>query len=184
MDVSLLVKWWWKLKKEDSLWQEIVKIKYLKKKSIFDVSHKVSDWPVWADLLKVKDMYIQGRGIRIRNGPKTRFWYDPWLYDVPIYKIAPVLFILNKQKEVTVADIKTGIVQLTFSRWLSNELQTCLRLILDDVDSFQLQDDEDEVFWKLSKSKRFSVNQCMMPWPEMNMGMIISVSGKEKLPKK
>lgn len=55
------------------------------------------------------------------------------------------------------ADIKTGIVQLTFSRWLSNELQTCLRLILDDVDSFQLQDDEDEVFWKLSKSKRFSV---------------------------
>lgn len=85
---------------------------------------------------------------------------------------------------MTVADIKTGIVQLTFSRWLSNELQTCLRLILDDVDSFQLQDDEDEVFWKLSKSKRFSVNQCMMPWPEMNMGMIISVSGKEKLPKK
>lgn len=31
------------------------------KKSIFTVSHKVTDSTIWSDLLKVKDLYLQGR---------------------------------------------------------------------------------------------------------------------------
>jgi len=30
MNISLLYKWWWKLEKEDGLWQKIIKFKYLK----------------------------------------------------------------------------------------------------------------------------------------------------------
>jgi hypothetical protein len=52
MNISLLCKWWWKLEKEEGLWQEI--IKYLKHKSIHDVCHKLNDSPMWFDLLKVK----------------------------------------------------------------------------------------------------------------------------------
>jgi hypothetical protein len=29
MNISLLCKWWWKLEKEDGLWQQIIRHKYL-----------------------------------------------------------------------------------------------------------------------------------------------------------
>jgi hypothetical protein len=61
MNVSLLTKWWWKLYNEEGIWQKIIKFKYLKNKSILDVSHKQSDSAIWADLLKVKNIYLQGR---------------------------------------------------------------------------------------------------------------------------
>ncbi|TVU04426.1 hypothetical protein EJB05_49999, partial [Eragrostis curvula] len=45
------------------MWQEIVKRKYIKNKCIVQIKHRQSDSPVWADLLKVKDIYIRGRTI-------------------------------------------------------------------------------------------------------------------------
>ena len=73
MNVSLLTKWWWKLDKEEGLWQRIVKSKYLKNGSLLDVSHKQSDSAIWTDLLKVKDVYLQGRKRAVRNGKNTFF---------------------------------------------------------------------------------------------------------------
>ena len=75
----------------------------------FSVTHKATDSPIWYDLLKVKDVYLQGRGIAIKNGERTRFWVDPWLYDKPIMFIAPILYILCDQKDVNVADVKMVI---------------------------------------------------------------------------
>jgi len=71
MNVSLLVKWWWKLDNEEDVWQKIIKHKYLKSDSILDVSHKQSDSAIWADLLKVKDIYLQGRKKVVRDGKTT-----------------------------------------------------------------------------------------------------------------
>ena len=121
------------------------------------MSHKISDSPIWYDLLKIKDIYLQGRGIEIRNGEKTRFWYDPWLYDKPILLIAPTLFFLCDQKDISVADIKHSRIHVTFRRWLTDELLVCWNLIMGDVNDFQLQDVEDKVVWKFGKNKHFSV---------------------------
>jgi hypothetical protein len=71
MNLGLLCKWWWKLEREEGLWQEIVKSKYLHNKSIVSVTHKQTDSPIWYDLLKVRDIYLQGRGIRFKNGEKN-----------------------------------------------------------------------------------------------------------------
>lgn len=65
LNISLLSKWWWKLEWEDGLWQDLVKAKYLAKDSIHTVSHKLHDSPMWYDLLKVKDLYLRGRTIKI-----------------------------------------------------------------------------------------------------------------------
>lgn len=146
MNISLLAKWWWKLESEEGLWHEIVKFKYLRKNCIFSVSHKASDSPIWADLLKIKDCYLQGRGIKIRNGHKTRFWLDPWLYGIPICDITPVLFILCEQKNVSVADVKSGKIQIFFTRWLINDLQTCWNTIMSDASDFHLQESDDVVY--------------------------------------
>ena len=107
------------------------------------------------DLLKVK--YLLGRAIGIKNGLKTRFWSIPWLYDEPISKITPILFTLSEQKEICVADEKSEGTSMTFRRWLPPELQSCWDMILSDVHSFDLQDSNDVILWKLEKSRKFSV---------------------------
>ena len=67
-------------------------------KSIHEVSHRHNDSQMWYDLLKIKDIYLQGRVVTIRNGEKVRFWLDVWLYDEPLCKIALVLFELCDNK--------------------------------------------------------------------------------------
>lgn len=73
MNLSLLCKWLWKIDKEQGLWQRIIKFKYLTHASITSVNHKASDSPVWADLLKIRNIYLQGRKMIIGNGEKTLF---------------------------------------------------------------------------------------------------------------
>jgi hypothetical protein len=84
MNINLLCKWWRKLEVEDGLWQQIVRFKYLNTESICTVSHRQSDSPIWSDLLKIKNVYLQGRKIETRNGKNTLFWLDSWLYDKPL----------------------------------------------------------------------------------------------------
>ena len=57
-NISLLVKWWWKLETQDGLWQKIVKAKYLRNKTVASVKPRISDSPSWKNLLKVKDTYF------------------------------------------------------------------------------------------------------------------------------
>jgi len=71
--------------------------------------------------------------------------------------IAPTLYILCDQKEINVADVKGGDVQITFRRRLTEELQLCWDGIMTDVDRYQLQDSEDLVVWQIGKTKKFSV---------------------------
>lgn len=54
LNISLLCKWWWRLKNENGTWQEIIKKKYLQKKNIHNVSKNIGDSPIWHDLLQVK----------------------------------------------------------------------------------------------------------------------------------
>lgn len=61
LNISLLAKWWWKLENENGLWQDLVKQKYIKNKCLSQVKHRQNDSPVWSDLLKVRDVYLQGR---------------------------------------------------------------------------------------------------------------------------
>jgi hypothetical protein len=71
MNISLLCKWWWKLENRDGLWQDIIKFKYLKNASICTLRHRHNDSPIWSDLLKVRDIYLQGRKIEVKNGKKN-----------------------------------------------------------------------------------------------------------------
>lgn len=156
MNISLLCKWWWKLEKEDGLWQKIVQFKYLKNKSIHDVGHKLNDSPMWYDLLKVKNIYLQGRSISSKNGELTRFWMNPWVYKEPLYLSHPVLFELCENKGVTVAQAMNGTA-ITFRRWLFDELRTIWNKILNNSNSFLLKSDSDVIFGSLENSGKFSV---------------------------
>lgn len=119
MNLSLLCKWWWKLEVESGLWQDIVKHKYLRKDSILSVKHKQTDSPICADLIKIKEVYLQGRKMRVKSGKSTLFWKDVWLYSEPICMLSPDLFKLCEQKEASIFQIVSGTVSMTFRRWLT-----------------------------------------------------------------
>ena len=157
MNISLLSKWWWKLENEKGLWQEIIRYKYLKKDTIHSVTHKLSDSSVWYDMLKVREIYLQGRTVGIRRGNLTRFWKDAWMYQQPICEIAPVLFELCDQKEVTVEQVRSGEVTFTFRRWLPQDLRASWEHIRRDAYSFPLDAESDRILWLLEKKKKFSV---------------------------
>ena len=44
-NISLLVKWWWKLDTQQGLWQDIVKARYLRNKTMAFVTARFSDFP-------------------------------------------------------------------------------------------------------------------------------------------
>jgi hypothetical protein len=53
----------------------VIKAKYLQSDGVGTVILKMGDSLVWADLLKVKQIYLRGRQI-IKNGKQTLLWKD------------------------------------------------------------------------------------------------------------
>jgi hypothetical protein len=74
-----MCKWWWKLETQDGMWQQIVKKKYLRNKTVASVKPRVSDSPCWKSILKVKERYFEGRQVILNRGDVVRFWLDPWI---------------------------------------------------------------------------------------------------------
>jgi len=183
MNISLLCKWWWKLEKEDGLWQQIVKIKYMKQQTIHDVNHRLYDSPMWNDLLKVKNIYLQGRGISVENGCLTRFWLDPWLYNEPIAVIAPVLFELCENKNISVAQAVGG-GQISFRRWLFGELRVAWENIWRDAANFRLSSIDDSVIWTLGKRGTFNVKSIYNALSNFSSGIYYKKIWKGKIPEK
>lgn len=56
---------------ESGLWQTIVTHKYLRKDTISSVKHKQTDSPVWSNLLKIKNVYLQGWKVSVKDGKIT-----------------------------------------------------------------------------------------------------------------
>lgn len=94
---------------------------------------------MWADLLKVKNIYLQGRAVSISDETKARFWHDPWLFSEPIASLAPVLFALCENKDIFVAQALQG-TSITFRRWLHLELWLEWDEIWRKATNFQLTD--------------------------------------------
>lgn len=45
MNISMLMKWWWRLETEEWLWQDIVKAKYVKGRPIGNIKKRATDSP-------------------------------------------------------------------------------------------------------------------------------------------
>jgi hypothetical protein len=73
MNISLLCKWWWALDNEDGLWQEIVRSKYIQNTPISLVQNRMSDSPIWKDLMKIRHIFLRGREYKMGNGKSMSF---------------------------------------------------------------------------------------------------------------
>jgi hypothetical protein len=106
LNVSLLCKWWWALENEGGLWQDIVNTKYVKKYPTSLIPARISDSPIWSDLLKIRHIYLKGRVLKISNGQRVSFWLDPWLEDVPLCQAFPLLFEEALDQKCSVWEVK------------------------------------------------------------------------------
>jgi hypothetical protein len=80
MNISLLCKWWWELEAGKGLWQEIVRLKYVKLSPICLIPNRVHDSPLWKDLLKAMYIYLKGRGYKVNNEKSVSFlWTNGWV---------------------------------------------------------------------------------------------------------
>jgi hypothetical protein len=91
-NISLLCKWWWKLDTHQGLWEDIVKAKYLRNKSLATVECRFNDSPGWKALLKVKDTYLVGRKTKLGNGNICRLWKNSINNERPLCETYPILF--------------------------------------------------------------------------------------------
>jgi hypothetical protein len=76
VNISLLCKWWWMLEKEEGLWQEIIRMKYVKQTPICLIPNRINDSALWKDLLKIMYIYLRSREYKVRNGKSISFWMD------------------------------------------------------------------------------------------------------------
>ena len=182
MNISLLCKWWWKLDTEKGLWQDIVQYKYLRKKNICTVKHRQNDSAIWADLLKIRHIYLQGRKVKIKNGDKALFWKDSWLFDKPLECLFPDLFSICMQLDISVSQMKQRSVN--FTRWLVDNMRLDWNNILRKVEKITLTDGEDMVNWKFDKKGCFSVKSVYKFLTTNDAGIYYKNIWKGKIPAK
>jgi hypothetical protein len=76
MNVALLLKWAWKLyQQDDSIWEKLIRAKYVDAENIFAGSgHGGSQF--WKALHKIKHLFKAGTKHEMRNGIRTNFYSD------------------------------------------------------------------------------------------------------------
>lgn len=77
---DLLAKLGWKIAEgDDSLWCRILRAKYVKGKSFFDIRKIKGCSPRWQGILSSRKFLLKGACYKIGNGLKVNPWKDPWL---------------------------------------------------------------------------------------------------------
>jgi hypothetical protein len=118
----LLSKWLFKLLNEDGVWQELLHNKYLRTKTLSQVTTKPTDSPFWKGLMGVKDDFFSRGSFKVGNGQNTRFWEDIWLGDQPLAKQYPSLYNIVRRRNVLVSDVLTSNpLNIEFRRTLSTD---------------------------------------------------------------
>lgn len=112
---------------------------------------------MWNALLKVKDLYLKGRIVKIGNGLDTDFWRDLWCGPISLKDKFQELFAICNEQAKGVASMAVRRWRLTFRRWLDERTQTQLRQLRDMLTSCVLSSGKDVTKWKWEKSEVCSV---------------------------
>jgi hypothetical protein len=93
------------------------------------------------------------------------------------------LFELCENKNITVAHALGG-VQITFRRWLYDELSLAWMTIWRDASSFQLSSVDDSVVWLLGKKGNFTVKSVYNALTSSSNDVYYKKIWKGKIPEK
>ena len=115
----LLSKWLFKLCNEEGIWQELLRNKYLKNKTLGQVNKKPGDSYFWTSLMGVNDNFLSLGRFLLKDGSQIRFWEDIWLGNHTLKSQFPSLFNIVRRRHATVAKVfSTTPLNISFRRAL------------------------------------------------------------------
>ncbi|WVZ49766.1 hypothetical protein U9M48_001095 [Paspalum notatum var. saurae] len=157
-NTCLLSKWLYKLINEDGIWQQLLRKKYLKNKTIGEVFWKPGDSHFWSGLMKVKDQFMDLSTFQVHNGLQIRFWEDKWLENFTLKEQYPSLFNIARKKHSSVAHVlSTNPLNISFRRALVGDKLIKWNDLVARVAFVQLDGHHDKAIWSLTKYGYFTV---------------------------
>jgi len=152
LNKCLLSKWLFKLLNEDGLWQELLRNKYVKDKTLGSCVKKSTDSHFWKSLMNVKDIFMGFGSFKVKDGSQSQFWFDTWVGNKPLKDIFPALFNIVRRKQDSVAQVHSSSpLNISFRR---NLVGANLRDWQRIVNSLQvnLHEERDIFVWALHSS--------------------------------
>jgi hypothetical protein len=158
----MLAKWLVNLLNTEGTWQSLLRNKYLRTRTLTQVSSKPNDSHFWRGLLRIKYENLSNRSFVIKDGTKTRFWDDTWIGDKPLKDTYPSLYHIARDKHVTVSKVLSSRPLNISFRWslVDNNLNHWLHLVAR-VSNVVLVDDKDYFKWRLTKSGFSLFGHCI-----------------------
>ena len=157
-NISLLCKWLWRLENEDGDWQEMIRAKYLKRKTLSQCESSPANSHFWNGIMSVKDIFYNCCQRIVGDGHKTRFWEDAWIHNKPLCQLFPRLYKLTFHQNITVAKaFEHDFNCIRFRRCLYGETLDMWNKLLDMCSQVVLSEEPDKVNWLLTSSGQFSV---------------------------
>jgi hypothetical protein len=154
----LLSKWLFKLINEDGVWQNLLRNKYLRNKTISQLEHKPEDSQFWTGLMSVKHDFLRLGSFDLRDGTQIRFWVDTWLGQDNLKQQYPSLYCIANRKNVTVEQVfSTRPLNLSFRRALVGDNLIAWIDLIFKLSLVRFSDNRDLFRWSLHQHGRFSV---------------------------
>jgi hypothetical protein len=99
------------------MWQELLRNKYIKDKTLGSCTKKPIDSCFWKGLMNVKDTFMSFGSFKVKDGSQTRFWMDTWLENQPPKDRFPALFNIVRRKQDSVARVIASVpLNISFHR--------------------------------------------------------------------
>jgi hypothetical protein len=142
----------------EGVWQELIQNKYLKNKTLLQVTAKPTDSQFWKGLIRVKNDFFQRGSFAVGNGQSTRFWEYTWLGETSLADQYPMLYNIVRRENVLVADVLAqNPLCIEFRRTLSNDKWVAWLHLVQRLMPIALTNEDDNFFWKLTESGTFTV---------------------------
>jgi hypothetical protein len=166
---------------EEGMWQEMLRKKYLKNKTIAQVERKKGDSHFWSGLMEVKSFLMERGSFKVQDGTQTRFWEDLWISKEPLTNRFSGLYNIVKKENAIVAQVlSTTPLNVSFRRALEGENWANWLRVVGSILTVRLNEQKDAFIWIASKD--FSVKN-MYNDIVMRMGfLLVVVLGKPKYP--
>jgi hypothetical protein len=100
--------------------------------------------------------------ISVGNGVRTVFWSDRWMDGVAPMDLAPGLFNLARQKQISVADaIREGGWMKGLQRMSTADLLHSFVTLWHKVQLFHVNEEEDKITWTLTANGDYSAKSAL-----------------------
>ncbi|XVF17280.1 hypothetical protein REPUB_Repub10bG0106100 [Reevesia pubescens] len=170
-NLAMLAKTGWSLHtRQESLWCEVFKAKYMGDKQFLECAKKAGSSSTWRGILKTQNVFEKGLKWKIGDGSRIRFWNDWWV------GAQPLINTLSQQSSEIDVNAKVQDMLSSAGEWNIQQIRDLLPQ--DQVDEirgipllFNLRS-VDSSFWGYSKNGEFTVSSAYT---------VVTRSGREAL---